>query len=188
MRICVVSINYEPEKSGIGPYTTGMAVGLAARGHYVEVLTGLPNYPEWRVDPAYQNLSGTVKVMDGVVVRRFAHYVPAEPTTRSRVIFESTFGARVVSAVWNRPEVVLTVSPSLIASAMVIARSRMANIPVGLIVQDLYGKGVAETGAMCAGMARAATRFEGAILNGATGTAVVHERFADAALQLGVRP
>ena len=188
MRICVVSINYEPEESGAAPYSTGMAVGLAARGHDVEVLTGLPHYPEWRVNPAYRGLSGTVKAMDGVVVRRFAHYVPDKPTTRSRLVFETTFGVRVVSARWDKPELVLTVSPSLIASAMVITRARMANIPVGLIVQDLYGKGVVETGAVSARMAQPAVRFEGAVLNHATGTAVVHDRFADAAIKMGVDP
>jgi colanic acid biosynthesis glycosyl transferase WcaI len=188
VRICVVSINYAPEESGAAPYSTGMAVGLAARGHDVEVLTGLPHYPEWRVNPAYRGLSGTVKAMDGVVVRRFAHYVPDKPTTRSRLIFETTFGVRVVSARWDKPELVLTVSPSLIASAMVITRSRMANIPVGLIVQDLYGKGVVETGAVSARMAQPAVQFEGAVLNHATGTAVVHDRFADAAIKMGVDP
>jgi colanic acid biosynthesis glycosyl transferase WcaI len=188
VRICVISINYEPEESGIAPYTTGMAVGLAARGHDVEVLTGLPNYPEWRVDPAYRGLSGTAKAIDGVVVRRFSHYVPANPTTRSRVVFEGTFGARVVSTRWDSPELVLTVSPSLIASAMVITRSRMANIPVGLIVQDLYGKGVVETGAMSATMAGPAVRFEATVLNRATGTSVIHDRFAEAAAKMGVDP
>lgn len=188
MRICIISINYEPEESGIAPYTTGMAVGLAARGHDVEVLTGLPSYPEWRVDPAYRDLSGTAKAIDGVVVRRFSHYVPANPTTRSRVVFESTFGARVVSARWDKPELVLTVSPSLIASAMVIARSRTVNLPVGLIVQDLYGRGVVETGAMSAKMAGPAVRFEAAVLNHATGTSVIHDRFADAAVKMGVDP
>jgi len=188
VRICVVSINYEPEESGIAPYTTGMAVGLAARGHDVEVLTGLPHYPEWRVDPAYRGLSGTAKVMNGVVVRRVAHYVPANPTTRNRVVFETTFGARVASARWDKPELVLTVSPSLIASAMVITRSRSAKIPVGIIVQDLYGKGVVETGAMSAKLAQPAVRFEGVVLNHATGTAVVHDRFVDAAVKMGVDP
>jgi glycosyltransferase involved in cell wall biosynthesis len=188
MRISVIGLNYEPEKSGIAPYTTAMAVGLAARGHDVEVLTGLPHYPEWRIDPAYHGLSGTVKARNGVAVRRFAHYVPAEPTTRNRVAFEASFGARVVSARWDKPELVLTVSPSLIASAMVIARARMADIPVGLIVQDLYGKGVVETAAMSATMARPAVRFEGAVLSHATGVAMIHDRFADAAARMGVAP
>lgn len=188
MRICVVSLNYEPEESGIAPYTTGLAVGLATRGHDVEILTGLPHYPQWRVDPEYRGLSGTVKAMDGVVVRRFAHYVPSESSMRNRLKLEATFGARVVSAVWNRPELVLTVSPSLIASAMVVARSRAAKIPVGLIVQDLYGKGVVEIAAMSARMAALAVRFEGAVLNHATGTAVIHDHFAEAAIKMGVDP
>lgn len=186
MRICVVSINYAPEKSGIAPYTTGLTRGLAARGHDVQVLTGFPHYPEWRVDPAYRGVRGTACSADGVVVRRFAHYVPEEPTVRRRLLFEAAFGTRVVSSSWGKPELVLTTSPSLVASAMVIARSRAANIPVGIIVQDLYGKGVVETGAMSGRMAALAGRFEAAVLNQATGTAVVHERFADAAIQAGV--
>ena len=99
-----------------------MAVGLAARGRDVEVLTGLPHYPDWRVNLAFRGLSETVKAMDAVVVRRFAHYVPDKSITRSRLVFETTLGLQVVSACWNKPELVLAVRPSLIASAMVIAR------------------------------------------------------------------
>jgi colanic acid biosynthesis glycosyl transferase WcaI len=69
---------------------------------------------------------------------------------------------------------------------MVITRARMANIPVGLIVQDLYGKGVVETGAMSARMAQPAVRFEAAVLNHATGVSMIHDRFADAAVKMGV--
>src|ERR1700749_2477761 len=165
-----------------------MAVGLAARGHDVEVLTGLPSYPEWRVDPAYRGLSGTAKPKNGVVVRWSAHYVPANPPTRSRVVFESTFGARVVSARWDKPELVLTVSPSLIASAMVIARSRTVNLPVGLIVQDLYGRGGVETGAMSAEMGGPAGRCEAAFRHHALGPVVRDDRYADAAVMLGEVP
>lgn len=188
MRICIIGLNYEPEKSGVAPYTTGMAVGLATRGHDVEVLTSLPHYPEWRINPAYRGLSGTLTTIDGVAVRRFAHYVPAEPTACSRLTFEGTFGVRVASTSWNKPELVLTVSPSLIASAMVIGRSRAAGIPVGLIVQDLYGKGVVEAAAVSTRLARPAVRFESAVLSRATGTAVVHDRFADTAVKMGVDP
>ena len=59
---------------------------------------------------------------------------------------------------------------------------------MGLIVQDLYGKGLVETGAMSATIAGPAVRFEGAVLKHATGTAVVHDRFADAAVKMGVEP
>ncbi|MBD0321819.1 MAG: glycosyltransferase WbuB, partial [Aldersonia sp.] len=48
MRVKIVGINYAPETTGIAPYTSGLADGLAARGHRVEVLTGQPHYPQWR--------------------------------------------------------------------------------------------------------------------------------------------
>ena len=44
MRILIVSLNYAPEPIGIGPYTTGLAEWLSARGHEVEVLAGRPYY------------------------------------------------------------------------------------------------------------------------------------------------
>jgi hypothetical protein len=42
VKIKIVGINYFPELTGIAPYTTGMAEGLAAYGHNVNVVTGLP--------------------------------------------------------------------------------------------------------------------------------------------------
>jgi len=188
MRICVVSINYEPEKLGIAPYTTGMAVGFAGRGHDVTVLTGLPHYPEWSVHPDYRNASRTVVSNGGVLVRRYAHYVPKNPTMMRRMLFEASFGVRVASGAWAKPDIVLVTSPSLIASAMVIGRARAMKIPVGVIVQDSYGKGVAETGAMGGRKAAMVERVEAAVLNQATGIAVVHERFVDTLAAEGVDP
>jgi colanic acid biosynthesis glycosyl transferase WcaI len=42
VKIKVVGINHFPELTGIAPHTTGMAVGLAAYGHNVNVVTGAP--------------------------------------------------------------------------------------------------------------------------------------------------
>ena len=39
MKIKIVGINYLPELTGIAPYPTGMAEGLAAYGHNVNVVT-----------------------------------------------------------------------------------------------------------------------------------------------------
>lgn len=37
--ILIMGVNYAPERSGIAPYTTGIAEGLRKRGHRVRVLT-----------------------------------------------------------------------------------------------------------------------------------------------------
>ncbi|MFF0816099.1 hypothetical protein ACFYVR_13245 [Rhodococcus sp. NPDC003318] len=47
LRTAILGINYEPESTGIAPYTTGLAVGLAEHGHDVEVLTGYLHHPQW---------------------------------------------------------------------------------------------------------------------------------------------
>ena len=54
MRILVAGINYAPEVTGIAPYTTGLAEGLAQRGHTVDVWTGLPHYPQWQIASGWE--------------------------------------------------------------------------------------------------------------------------------------
>jgi hypothetical protein len=48
MRILVAGVNYAPEVTGIGPYTTGLAEHLALQGHEVTVATTFPFAPHWR--------------------------------------------------------------------------------------------------------------------------------------------
>jgi colanic acid biosynthesis glycosyl transferase WcaI len=49
MRILIYGINYAPELTGIGKYSSEMAEWLAEQGHEVVVTTALPYYPEWQV-------------------------------------------------------------------------------------------------------------------------------------------
>lgn len=60
MRILLLSLNYAPEPTGIGLYSSGLAPTLAATGHRVSVVCANPHYPagtpvqNWRsrtVDP-----------------------------------------------------------------------------------------------------------------------------------------
>ena len=53
MRVLILSINYWPEVTGIGAFTTYRAEYLAAAGHDVEVCTTFPYYPEWKVPAEY---------------------------------------------------------------------------------------------------------------------------------------
>ena len=47
----VVGLNYAPETTGIGPYTSGMCAALSEQWD-VTVATAHPHYPEWRVTGA----------------------------------------------------------------------------------------------------------------------------------------
>ncbi len=184
MRITIIGLNYAPEVTGIAPYTTGLAEGLAARGHDVGVVAGLPHYPQWRRQSGAA--PGPAGAPNGVGLRRVGHHVPRRPAAAARVRMETGFGVRATAASWHRPDVVITVSPALLAASAVVGRARAAGVPVGLVVQDLYGVGARETG-MGAVPAAALGRLERAAIDAATGTVVVHERFAERLAAAGVR-
>lgn len=147
MRILFVGLNYVPERTGIAPYTTGMAEALAAAGHHVRVITTFPHYPEWRFTDG-----GSVRVerstSNGVQLLRLRHRLPFGGSPVSRVVSELSFGVRALFAPWGRPDVVVLVSPAMFASALLAVRVRLRRGRRLLVwVQDLYARGVHETDA-----------------------------------------
>jgi glycosyltransferase involved in cell wall biosynthesis len=104
---------------------------------------------------------------------------------------EVTFGLQLVTSGWGRPDVVLCITPPLLASAMAAVRSRMTwrRPSVGILVHDLYSRGVEETGAPSSITARTIRAVESAALRLADDVAVIHLGFAaDLVERLGVAP
>lgn len=89
-RILVVSTNYAPELTGIGPYATQLAEHWAASSARTDVLTGMPHYPAWRTDDRYRGVWRTTETRAGVHVHRRRHYVPPRQTALRRGLFELT--------------------------------------------------------------------------------------------------
>jgi colanic acid biosynthesis glycosyl transferase WcaI len=190
VRVAILGINYAPERIGIAPYATGLAKGLTKRGHDVQVLTGFPHYPQWKRDEGSRGFRSEEEI-DGVRVRRLSHHVPRGPSWAGRAAMELTFGLQLLTTRWGRPEVVVCVTPPLLAAAMSAVRARLTwrRPSVGAIVHDLYGRGVAETGAMSGIAARPVRVLESAALRLADGVAVIHAGFAaDLVEHLGVDP
>lgn len=169
-----MGINYAPEPTGIAPYTARAAEGLAARGHDIRVVTTFPHYPQWRIGPEWSGWTRHEDQRD-VAIKRVRHYVPARPQGLPRAMSEISFGARGVASRWHRPDVVVCISPALLASAAYTMRARATGVPVGVVVQDIYSAGMRE--AADGRMARAMARIEGRTLRRATGVAVIHQRF-----------
>lgn len=178
--ITILGINYAPETTGIAPYTTDLAEALVKRGHRVHVVTGYPHYPAWEIDGAYTGRSIN-EISNGVHIHRRRHFVPSPPNALGRIKMELSFGSRAVLSGWHKPDVIICTSPALLSTAMVLSRARMMrNRPaIGVWVHDLYGQGVAETGAMNGHGAQAASHLESSILKMADGLAVVHDRFVE---------
>lgn len=183
--ILIVGFYYEPEQTGIAPYTAGLARGLVERGHRVRVIVGYPHYPHWKVAPGYHGMR-LREVIDGVEVTRVRHPVPQRSTGLGRIAMEATYAAHAAMIRGPRPDLVLAVSPSLLSVATALTWRKAGRTPVGVITQDIYTRALTETGALGGRGAWAASRFEGGLLSRADGVSVIHDLFADVVVRLGV--
>ena len=179
MRIAILGINYAPEPTGIAPYTHGIAAGLSKRGHEVLVLTGHPHYPYWQRDGKNARFRSE-ESLDGVRVRRFKHPVPQHHSWIGRAAMEIAFGLQILTTRWGRPDVVICVTPPLLAAAMssVRARSTWPRPSLGILVQDMYSRGIAETKATSGLSAKAVRAIEALTMRLADSVSVIHTGFA----------
>lgn len=153
MRILVLGLNYAPEPVGIATYTTGLAEALATRGHDVVVVAGKPYYPQWRVPDAYRGPGWSSTKANGVEIIRCPHYVPANPSGAKRIVHHVSFalsslGPMVMQAARFRPDIVLTIAPSLIAAPVARLAAALCRARSWLHIQDFEIEAAFATGLM----------------------------------------
>ncbi|MBE3557390.1 MAG: WcaI family glycosyltransferase [Firmicutes bacterium] len=145
MRLLFYGINYAPEPTGTGPYTTDMARWLADRGHQVDVITGLPHYPAWKVDEAYAGLCFLREEIDGVRVLRVPLRTPkgSVPSSRDRIVLESSF-ALAAGRYWlpcmlvrQRYDAVIAICPPLQMGVYPQLYHGLRGVPWIFHIQDL---------------------------------------------------
>jgi len=188
MRVLIVGINYWPEETGVAPYTTGMAEHLAAEGAHVDVLTGMPHYPEWRVPQPYTRKLRSSESRHGIAIRRLRTYVPKEQDALRRIGYEIGFLANgLVPSRLESPDLVVGVVPSLSGAALAATLARRYRVPYGLVFQDLIGAAAQQSGIRGGKRVARVTRdLEGRLARGAHRVAVISPGFIDYLTGLGV--
>jgi glycosyltransferase involved in cell wall biosynthesis len=164
MRLAIISQYYPPETGAPQNRLSDLAVRLVRRGHDVQVLTALPNYPGTAIHPEYVGRENMVETMDGVRVARVGLYVPREkrfiPRLRNYLSFAwnaRRHGARLL----HRPEVVLLESPPLFAAIAAVPLARRWQARLVVNVADLWPRTAVELGMIKPGPALwAAERLE----------------------------
>jgi colanic acid biosynthesis glycosyl transferase WcaI len=148
MRVLILSINYWPEETGIGAFTTYRAEYLASRGHDVTVCTTFPYYPEWKVPTAYAGKLISSESRNGVRILRSYAYIPGSVTSLKRVLHEASFIASSLVRAFpqKRPDVLLVVSPPLGLAVNAFLLSRWWGVPYIFDVEDLQPDAAAELG------------------------------------------
>ncbi|WP_420238875.1 glycosyltransferase family 4 protein [Telmatobacter bradus] len=148
MKIMMISINYWPEVTGIGAFTTYRAEYLAASGHEVEVCTTFPYYPEWKVKGKYKYKLWQNENKNDVKISRTWAYVPAKVRSFKRILHEASFSLSVLlrALLCRKPDVMLVVSPPLGLAMVAITLSKLWGIPYVFDVEDLQPDSAADMG------------------------------------------
>jgi colanic acid biosynthesis glycosyl transferase WcaI len=90
-KVLIIGINFFPEPTGIGKYTSEMAFALVEKGLDVSVITGYPYYPQWKVAEGYNNLKYSKETIRNVKVTRCPLYVPSSLSGGKRMLQDLVF-------------------------------------------------------------------------------------------------
>lgn len=140
MRILIVGINYAPELTGIGKYTSEAAEWLAARGHEVRVISAPPYYPYWKVQKPYSSWVYSHEIIAGVGVFRCPVWVPQRPTGLKRIIHLGSFALSsipaCISQLFWKPDVVVAIEPPLFGAVVALFGAKAMRAKSWLHIQD----------------------------------------------------
>ncbi len=191
-RLLVVGLNYAPDFIGIPKYTTELCEELARRGYDVSVVTAPPYYPAWEVPAAYRGLWRS-ETLNGVRLIRAPLYVPKEPSGLTRLLHHLSFAATalpsaVLCALRKRPDVVLTVAPSLMSAPAALIAAKLSGARSWLHIQDFEVDAAFELGMLKGeGARRWAERLERALLSGFDRVSTISASMRRLLLRKGVK-
>jgi colanic acid biosynthesis glycosyl transferase WcaI len=140
MRILIYGINYAPELTGVGKYTTEMAEWLRERGHEIRVVTAPPYYPAWKVGSGYHGWKFMRESLRGIEVFRCPLWVPATPSALGRLLHLLSFAVSSIPVmlrqIFWRPDTVLAIEPTLFGAPVALLTARLSNAKAWLHIQD----------------------------------------------------
>jgi Glycosyltransferase len=197
MKILIYGLNYAPEPTGIGKYTGEMAEWLAAQGHEVEVICGLPHYPQWQVETGYEHFRFRSETRSGVQVHRVKHYVPTANrlSAKARILLETSFTVNASRFWlprlfwWSRPDVVIAIMPPMQIGVWPLLFSWFRGVPWVLHVQDLQVDAALRLGMLPGGrFGKLLYRIETFLLRHATRVSSITDAMCQRIIAKGAKP
>jgi colanic acid biosynthesis glycosyl transferase WcaI len=140
MRILIIGLNFWPEITSTGKYTSELAVHLASHGHAVHVVTAPPYYPHWKVYPGYSSWQYRRDHYQGMQVYRCPLWVPRRPSGLSRLLHLFSFAffsfpVALLQAFW-KPRIVLCIAPTFFSAPVALLVGKLSQAKTWLHIQD----------------------------------------------------
>jgi colanic acid biosynthesis glycosyl transferase WcaI len=191
MRILIYGLNHAPELTGTGKYTAEMAQALQQQGHEVLVVCAPPYYPDWKIAVGFSGWHGSREIRNQVRVWRAPIWVPKRPSGLKRLIHLVSFAAAslpalLASAFW-RPDVVMTIAPSLLNAPAALALARVTGAKSWLHIQDFEVDAAFDLGLLKSARAgRIALTVERALLRRFDVVSTISDKMLERAVAKGV--
>lgn len=131
------------------PIPLFIAQSLQRRGHDVEVLTGVPNYPTGIVTDGYKAWKPRSEIVEGVSVRRSPLYASHDASTLKRILNYVSWAVSTTLFRSNRlrkADVTLVFSSPATAAFPAMVMRRLTRTPYVLFIQDLWPDSVTAAG------------------------------------------
>jgi glycosyltransferase involved in cell wall biosynthesis len=186
----VVTQYFRPERGAAQVRLGAIVDELQSAGHWVEVVTALPNYPTGRIFEGWVRCPVQRSVEQGVPVTRVWLWA-AMGNGLGRIVNYLSFGVMSVVGLLRAPRSrwVLVEYPTLFGALPSVLIARLRRQKVGLIVADLWVDSIVATGTMAEGpLVQLLRRAERRMLKAATTVTAVTDGVRRAVEDKGVAP
>ena len=146
--ITLIGVNFYPEDSSTGLYTTQMAEYLA-KSHNVDVITGFPYYPEWEIREEYKNKKRFLEEKkDTINIYRYKQYVPKNPSFKSRILhlLDFTMGSMRNIFKVKKSDLVICIVPFTTSIFLGLVLAKLRGSTVWVHIQDFEFDAAVESG------------------------------------------
>lgn len=149
MKFLILTQYFVPEIGAAQTRLLAMAKQLHSRGHAVEVVTALPNYPEGRIRAGYNKKFYRLDRWEGIPIHRVWLFASAGAGSK-RLLNYLSFS---ITSIWallkqNKPDFVFIESPPLFLGVPGILMARIWGVPAIFNVADLWPDSVVDMGLM----------------------------------------
>lgn len=149
--ITFIGLNFYPESTAIGLYSTQLVAFLEEQGYDISVITAFPYYPHWKIAREYQNKPRFFREQrDNTKIYRYKQYTPAKPTFLKRVlhIIDFTVGSYFNLRKIKKSDLVIAIIPFTSAAFLGGIAKRRFNAKLWVHIQDFEFDAAFQSGLM----------------------------------------
>ena len=147
--ITFIGLNYYPEDTAIGLYSTQWVDYLNDHGFNVSVITAFPYYPQWEISQDYKRRSTFLQEeRNGIRILRYKQYVPKNPTFFKRIVhlLDFTFGSFINLFKIKECDLVISVVPFTSSVLLGYIQKKRFKSKLWVHIQDFEFDAALQTG------------------------------------------